>query len=116
MVTTLVIDRGHATLSASGNYITAGKQFKFPDKLHVYEGLENQKYVEALASKAKQAGFKVEFTVRPDDPADPSLFNRVLKANASKNRNNSLFISNNVAFNAVIEAQKYLKKKKNGNK
>jgi N-acetylmuramoyl-L-alanine amidase len=93
MITTLILDRGHATLDENCNYITPGKQFEFPDGLKVYEGFENQKYVEALASKAKQAGYNVEFTVLPNDPKDPSLHTRVLKANASKNRNTSIFIS-----------------------
>lgn len=93
MVTTLIIDRGHATLSKDGKYVTPGKQFKFPNGVHVYEGFENQKYAETLAKKAFKAGFKVEFTVKPDDPSDPPLGERVRKANNSANKSQALFLS-----------------------
>lgn len=93
MITTLILDRGHATLNEQGHYATPGKQFIFPDKLHVYEGYENQKYVEALAKYATQFGFKVEYTVKPDNPVDISLVSRVTFANKSKEAKNSLYIS-----------------------
>lgn len=93
MITTLIIDRGHATLDKKGKYITPGKQAVLPDGRKVFEGFENQRYVEALVREAKAYKFNIEFTVNPDDPSDPPLFNRVLKANASKHRKTSLFIS-----------------------
>lgn len=93
MIDTLILDRGHATLDKKGKYITPGKQALLPNGKRVYEGLENQRYVEALAVYAKEAGFKVEYTVKPDDPSDPPLFNRVLTANNSKSRKTSLFLS-----------------------
>lgn len=93
MITTLILDRGHATLDKDGKYVTPGKQFVFNNGLHVYEGLENQKYVECLAKKAIAAGFKVEYTVLPNDPKDPSLVDRVKKANALKDAKNALYIS-----------------------
>lgn len=93
MINTLIIDRGHATLSKNGKYITPGKQFLFPNQVHVYEGQENQKYAETLAKKAIKAGFKVEFTVEPSDPRDPSLADRVKKANNSPNKISSIFLS-----------------------
>lgn len=93
MIDTIIIDRGHATLDAKGVYNTPGKRAEFPDGLKVYEGFENQKYAEVLAKKCVQAGFKVEFTVNPSDPSDPSLVTRVLKANSSKNRKTSIFLS-----------------------
>ena len=93
MIDTIIIDRGHATLSPDGKYVTPGKQFIFPDKLHVYEGKENQKYAECLAKKAEHLGFKIQYTVNPSDPSDPSLITRVLKANDSKYRKTSLYIS-----------------------
>lgn len=93
MITTLILDRGHATLDSKGKYSTPGKQYTFPDGLHVYEGYENQKYTEAIAEYAKTVGFKVEYTVEPKDPTDLPLYNRVMKANSSKARLNSLYIS-----------------------
>lgn len=92
-ITTLILDRGHATLDDQGKYITPGKQFIFPDKLHVYEGYENQKYIEALGLLAQLNGFKVIYTVHPSSPTDPSLNSRVKLANQSKNATTSLFIS-----------------------
>ena len=93
MIDTIILDRGHATLDSNGKYVTPGKQFTFPDKLHVYEGRENQKYVECLAKKLKLLHFNIEYTVNPDDPTDPSLITRVLKANTSKSRKTSLYLS-----------------------
>ena len=93
MITTLILDRGHATLNEQGYYATPGKQFIFPDKLHVYEGRENQKYVEALAKYAIKAGFKVEYTVKPDNPVDISLASRVTFANTLKDSKTSLYLS-----------------------
>jgi N-acetylmuramoyl-L-alanine amidase len=93
MITTLILDRGHATLDSKGKYSTPGKQYTFPDGLHVYEGFENQKYTEAIAEYAKTVGFKIEYTVEPKDPTDLPLYNRVVKANASKARLNALYIS-----------------------
>jgi N-acetylmuramoyl-L-alanine amidase len=92
-ITTLILDRGHATLSENNKYITPGKQFKFPDGLRVYEGLENQKYVEALALYAKEKGFNIIYTVEPSNPADPSLAFRVKFANMHKEATNSLYLS-----------------------
>ena len=99
MINTLILDRGHATLDAKGKYITPGKQAKLPDGRLVYEGKENQRYTEAIAKYAFAKGFKVEYTVLPTDPTDPSLHYRVLKANNSNNRRNSLYLSlhNNAA-------------------
>lgn len=93
MINTIILDRGHATLSNDKKYATAGKQWKFPDGLHVYEGYENQKYTEAIARYALLEGFKVEYTVKPNDPKDPSLENRVQFANTLKDRKTSLFVS-----------------------
>lgn len=93
MITTLILDRGHATLNEQGYYATPGKQFIFPDKLHVYEGYENQKYTEALAKYGKEAGFKIEYTVKPNNPVDISLASRVTIANNLKDNKNSLYIS-----------------------
>jgi len=92
-ITTLILDRGHATLNKDGEYITPGKQFIFPDKLHVYEGYENQKYVESLASYAKEKGFNIEYTITPSNPADISLSSRVSLANKSPNAKKALFLS-----------------------
>ena len=99
MVNTIILDRGHATLDAKGNYATKGKMAVLPDGRKVYEGKENEKYVIAMAAYAAKAGLNVEYTVRPTDPADPSLFARVLRANNSRNRNNAIFVSmhNNAA-------------------
>lgn len=93
MITTLILDRGHATLNEQGHYATPGKQFIFPDKLHVYEGYENQKYTEALAKYGIEAGFKIEYTVKPNNPVDISLASRVTYANKLKDAKNSLYIS-----------------------
>lgn len=93
MIDTIIIDRGHATLDDKGRYVTPGKQAIFADGTHVYEGRENQKYAECLAKKAEALGFKVQFTVSPTDPSDPSLVTRVLKANASKYRKTSIYLS-----------------------
>lgn len=90
---TLILDRGHATLDANGKYVTPGKQFTFPDGTIVYEGRENQKYVERLAFYAEKKGFKVLYTVNPSDPTDPSLGNRVRFANNQRNAKECLFIS-----------------------
>jgi len=92
-IETIILDRGHATLNKDKEYITPGKQFTFPDKLHVYEGYENQKYVEHLALYAKEKGFKVVYTIEPSNPADISLGSRVSIANASVNAKKSLYIS-----------------------
>ena len=99
MVNTIILDRGHATLDANGNYVTKGKKATLPDGREVFEGKENEKYVIAMAKYAELAGLRVEYTVKPTDPADPSLFARVLRANNSRNRNNSVFVSvhNNAA-------------------
>lgn len=93
MITTIIIDRGHATLDNKKNYATPGKQHKFEDGLHVYEGYENQKYVECIANYAMLEGFEVVFTVKPNDPKDPSLGERVRIANNHKNKKNALFLS-----------------------
>lgn len=93
MIDTIIIDRGHATLGKKGEYVTPGKQAVLPNGRHVYEGFENQRYAQVLASKAKVLGFNVEFTVDPTNPEDPSLYHRVLRANASKKAKTSLFVS-----------------------
>ncbi len=93
MINVIILDRGHATLGKDGKYVTPGKQAIFPNGMHVYEGFENQKYVECLAEKFKAEGFEIEYTVNPDDASDPSLVTRVLKANASKNRRTSFYLS-----------------------
>lgn len=93
MINTLILDRGHATVSKTGKYITPGKQFLFPNQVHVYEGQENQKYVETLAKKAIEKGFKVVYTVQPSDPRDPSLESRVTFANNTPDKNTSIFLS-----------------------
>lgn len=92
-ITTIILDRGHATLSKDNKYITPGKQFKFPDGLHVYEGVENQKYVEALALYGKEKRFNIVYTVDPSNPIDPSLGFRVKFANMHKEATNSLYLS-----------------------
>ena len=99
MVNTIILDRGHATLDNKGSYVTKGKKATLPDGRKVFEGKENEKYVIAMAKYAELAGLRVEYTVKPTDPADPSLFARVLRANNSRNRNNSVFVSvhNNAA-------------------
>ena len=93
MIKTIIIDRGHATLSADKKYITPGKQAKLSDGRYVYEGRENQKYAEVLATLARRGGYKVEFTVDPKDPSDPSLDRRVRIANSLPDRHNAIFIS-----------------------
>lgn len=93
MIKTFIIDRGHATLDKNGKYSTPGKQAKLSDGRHVYEGFENQKYCEAFAVKCKEAGYKVEYTVKPNDPTDVSLTQRVRFANALPDRFNSIFVS-----------------------
>ena len=93
MIDTIILDRGHATLSNDKKYVTPGKQYKFPDGLHVYEGFENQKYTEAIARYAILEGFQVVFTVKPNDPKDPPLGDRVKFANNHKNKKTSLFVS-----------------------
>lgn len=89
----IILDRGHATLDKNGKYITPGKQFKFPDGKHVYEGFENQKYVEALARLAKEAGLVVTYTVLPNDERDPSLVTRVNFANSLVNAKKYIYVS-----------------------
>ena len=91
--TTLILDRGHATLDANKKYATPGKQFTFPDGLKVYEGYENQKYVERLTHYALEAGLKVKYTVKPSDPTDLSLAKRVKYANALPDAKQSIFVS-----------------------
>lgn len=93
MINTIILDRGHATLDKNGKYATSGKQFKFSNDLTVYEGFENQKYVEAMAKWALHYGFNVEYTVSPIDPQDPALVDRVRKANNSVNKRSALYIS-----------------------
>jgi len=93
MIDTLILDRGHATLSNTNTYATPGKQYVFPDGLHVYEGYENQKYVEAIARHASLEGFKIVYTVRPNDIRDISLAERVRIANTFPDRKNALYIS-----------------------
>lgn len=99
MINTIILDRGHATLDEKGNYLTKGKKATLPDGREVFEGKENEKYVIAMAAYAVTKGLNVEYTVRPTDPADPSLFARVLKANNSRYRNSAVFVSvhNNAA-------------------
>lgn len=93
MVTTLILDRGHATLDKDNKYATVGKQFVFPDKLHVYEGYENQKYVEKLTHYAIKAGLKVVYTILPSDPTDKSLADRVKFANRLPDKASCLYVS-----------------------
>lgn len=93
MIDTIIIDRGHATLDIHKKYATPGKQFTFPDGLKVYEGYENQKYAEVIAKFAMLEGFQVLFTVKPNDPKDPTLIDRVKYANTHKDRKTSLFLS-----------------------
>jgi N-acetylmuramoyl-L-alanine amidase len=104
MVNTLIFDRGHATLDANGKYATKGKMATLPDGRKVYEGKINELYTIAMAAYAVRVGFNVEYTVKPTDPADPSLFARVLKANNSRYRNSSIFISvhNNAANGKAV--------------
>lgn len=92
-IKTLILDRGHGTLDKDGKYVTPGKQFKFPDGLHVYEGFENQKYVEALALYGKEKGFEIIYTIEPSNPADTSLVSRVRFVNALKIDKTSLYVS-----------------------
>lgn len=91
--TTIILDRGHATLDRNGRYATPGKQFKFPDGTQVYEGYENQKYVERLAHYAEEKGFKVEYTIKPDSPLDISLADRVKRANSLPDAKKSIYVS-----------------------
>jgi N-acetylmuramoyl-L-alanine amidase len=99
MITTLMLDRGHGLLDEKGVYVTPGKRAKLPDGTMVYEGIENEKYVIALAKHAKEAGFKVIYTIPPKDFKDMSLVDRVKKANNHPNKNSMLFVSvhNNAA-------------------
>lgn len=99
MITTLMLDKGHGLLDEQGVYVTPGKRATLPDGRVVYEGVENQKYVDALTIKAKEAGFKVVYAVKPKDFRDVSLVDRVKKANRHPNRNSMLYISvhNNAA-------------------
>lgn len=93
MINTIILDRGHATLDLKGNYATKGKQHKFSKDLIVYEGYENQKYVEAMTKWALHYGFKVEYTVDPVNPEDPALGDRIRKANNSINKRSAVYIS-----------------------
>jgi N-acetylmuramoyl-L-alanine amidase len=93
MITTIILDRGHATLDTKGNYITPGKQFEFENGLRVYEGYENQKYVEALAKEALKAKLNVVYTVNPTDATDPSLVSRVKIANRLPNKDSLFYLS-----------------------
>jgi N-acetylmuramoyl-L-alanine amidase len=93
LITTLIIDRGHGTCNAVIKYPTPGKQAILPNGLHVYEGFENEKYCKELARLGKEAGYEIEFTVEPSDTTDVSLTKRVILANKSVNKNNSLYIS-----------------------
>lgn len=90
---TIILDRGHATLNKDGKYATPGKQYTFPDGLHVYEGYENQKYVEALAIYAQARGLKIAYTVSPNNPADISLTTRVKTANSLSSKANAIYVS-----------------------
>jgi N-acetylmuramoyl-L-alanine amidase len=92
-INTIILDRGHATLDKDGKYITPGKQYVFKDGLHVYEGYENQRYVERLEHYARRAGLNVLHTVLPYNPYDPSLLFRVNYANDLHNKANCLFLS-----------------------
>lgn len=106
MINTLILDRGHATLDKNDKYSTPGKQHKFEDGLHVYEGYENQKYVERLTHYAKKAGIKVIYTVEPSDPTDVSLGERVRIANRLPDKENCLYLSvhNNASGGEGTEA------------
>lgn len=104
MIDTIIIDRGHGTLNSKGIYVTKGKQAKLPDGRLVYEGVENQKYCEAIEIEAKLQGLKVEYSIPFLAFEDASLYARVLRANNNKNKNNSLFLSiHNNAANGKAE-------------
>lgn len=93
MITTIMLDRGHGTLDKNGNYVTPGKRASFPSGEKVYEGVENNKYVMALAKYAKEAGFNVVYSVLPSNHLDVSLTERVTKANKHPSKNSMFFLS-----------------------
>lgn len=100
MINTLILDRGHGTLDANGRYVTAGKRATLSDGTVVYEGILNQLYSTAIYRHAITLGFRVEFsTPALDSYEDTPLYARTLKANNSKYRKSSIFISShNNAF------------------
>lgn len=91
---TLILDRGHGNINSEGVYTTSPyKMHKFKNGIIVYEGVENAKYVKALAKEGKKEGFTIKYTIHPDDPRDISLEKRIEIANKIGKEEDSLFIS-----------------------
>lgn len=78
----IIIDAGHGGLK-DGVYTTApNKMFTFPDGKVVYEGVINRIFAEITGSILDcYDGIKIHYTVRPDDPEDMPLDDRVDFAN-----------------------------------
>ena len=94
----IVIDPGHGGVDSNGKYHTSGKMFKFPNGDIAYEGQINRDIAKSLGDILINKGYKVVYTVKPDDYRDPSLSSRVSFANSYK-ADEALYISihNNAA-------------------
>ena len=95
-----IIDAGHGGLE-NGQYLTAGKQYKFEDGTVIYEGAINRAIGRLLAGRLKSAGIPYLQTTL-DTEQDISLMERVHQANAyfMANRNCYLLsIHSNAASN-----------------
>lgn len=94
MIDTIILDRGHGTINAQGVYTTApSKMFTFKDGTIAYEGVINNLYLEKISEYVSKACLNIVYTVRPKDPTDVSLTNRINIANNYKKRKSSFFLS-----------------------
>lgn len=90
----VILDPGHGGVDSSGKYTTApNKMHTFPNGKVAYEGVLNRDISKEIYENLKCEGtFATLFTVRPTDPRDYKLSQRVHFANSFP-PNETLFIS-----------------------
>lgn len=78
IITDIILDPGHGGLK-DGEYTTApNKMFTFPDGKVIYEGVINRIFAEVTGSILDcYDGINVHYTVRPNNPEDVSLQERI---------------------------------------
>lgn len=89
----IILDAGHGGL-LDGVYQTAGKRSLTEiDGEWYYEGVGNRRFVREIASGLRVYGYDVGYTVRPEDPTDISLKDRVEIVNEIAKKEEAILIS-----------------------
>lgn len=79
----IILDPGHGGINPlTGKYVTPGKASRHEvDGSFYYEGVGNRKFAKEWAKILRTHGYRVEFTVDPDNWKDVPLYKRTAKVN-----------------------------------